>query len=72
MITKRKYRQRLGDMTEEDAHAEGFKDLDAFKAFWLKIYKRWNPAEVVWVYVWDPKKVQRANKRNGNAKINGF
>jgi len=55
-----------------DAHAEGFKDLDDFKAFWLKIYHRWNPDEVAWVYEWDPKKVELANKSNGNAKINGF
>ena len=69
---ERKYKQMLGDMTEKDAHAEGFRDLDAFKAFWLKIYKRWNSAEVVWVYEWDPKKVQLANKNDCNAKINGF
>ena len=59
-------------MTEQDAHAEGFKDLDAFKAFWLKIYNRWNSAEVVWVYEWDPKKVQRANKSDCDHKLNGF
>jgi len=72
VVIVRKYKEMLGDMTEKDAHAEGFKDLDAFKAFWLKIYKRWNAAEVVWVYEWDPKKVELANKHNGNAKINGF
>jgi len=69
---ERKYKQMLGDMTEDDAHAEGFKDLDAFKAFWLKIYNRWDPAEVVWVYEWDPKKVQLAKKNNCDHKLNGF
>jgi len=38
-------------MTEKDADAEGFNDFEDFKAFWLKIYKRWNSDEVVWVYI---------------------
>lgn len=52
VIIERKYKQMPGDMTEKNAHEEGFKDLDAFKAFWLKIYKRWNSKEVVWVHAY--------------------
>lgn len=72
MIIERKYRQRLGDMIEKDAREEGFKDLEDFKAFWMKIYHRWNSDEVVWVYEWDPEKVERANKSNCDLTLNGF
>ena len=35
VIIERKYKQRLGDMTEKDAHEEGFRDLDDFRVFWI-------------------------------------
>ena len=46
----RKWRQRLGDMTEEDAKAEGFKNLEEFRRAWEEIHGHWNPDEEVWVY----------------------
>ena len=46
----RRYRQKLGDMTDEDARKEGCKDLEDFKRIWKKIYRKWNPRKVVWVY----------------------
>jgi len=62
----------LEDMTEKDAHEEGFRDLDDFRVFWTKIYHKWNPDQVVWVYEWDPKKVELANKSNCGVTLNGF
>jgi uncharacterized protein YhfF len=32
-------KQRLGDITEDEAVAEGFKDLAAFRAKWIKYYR---------------------------------
>lgn len=48
----RKYRQRLGDMTEEDARKEGGYTLAEFPAAWREIYghESWDPAKEVWVY----------------------
>lgn len=46
----RKYRQKLGDMTEEDAKKEGLNNLEEFKQLWISFYGSWNPEEVVWVY----------------------
>ncbi|MHC1589818.1 MAG: ASCH domain-containing protein [Candidatus Hecatellaceae archaeon] len=46
----RKYQQKLGDMTEEDARKEGVNSLEEFKQLWISLYGSWNPEEVVWVY----------------------
>ena len=49
-INKR-YEQKLGDMAEEDAKAEGFENLDEFKKEWEKITKQpWNPEQTVTAY----------------------
>jgi len=38
------YRQRLGNMTEEDAYKEGFPSLLVFKAYCVNVLKwEWNP-----------------------------
>jgi hypothetical protein len=38
------YKQKLGDMTDEDARKEGFANLDLFMGYWLKeIEKCWDP-----------------------------
>jgi hypothetical protein len=47
----RRYEQRLGDVTEEQAIAEGFQSLSEFKEEWSKITKQsWNPDQVVTAY----------------------
>ena len=49
-INKR-YEQKLGDMTEEEAKAEGFQNLVEFKKEWEKITKQpWNPEQTVTAY----------------------
>ena len=49
IITKR-FRQKIGDMTDEDARKEGLKDLAEFKEIWKKCYGKWTPSKVVYVY----------------------
>lgn len=47
---KRRFDQRLGDMTEEEARAEGVKDLADFRELWKSINGDFNPNKVVTVY----------------------
>ncbi len=42
-------KQRLGDITEDEAAAEGFKDLAAFRAEWIKYYRVFDAALEVMV-----------------------
>lgn len=46
-------RQRLGDMTDADAIAEGYPDLAAYKDLILRMHKgmEWNPDDLVWVHI---------------------
>lgn len=46
----RRFQQKLGDVTEEDAKKEGFKDLKEFKQEWIKIYGSWIPDQIVTAY----------------------
>ncbi len=43
---------RLGDMVEEDALAEGFESLDQYRALILRMHKgmEWDPDHRVWVH----------------------
>lgn len=50
ILITRKYRQRLGDISQEEIRAEGFKTLEEFKAAWTRIYGRWDPDTPVWTY----------------------
>jgi hypothetical protein len=45
-------RQRLGDMTDQDAQAEGFPDLETYKSLILRVHPgmEWNPDSQVWVH----------------------
>ena len=43
-------RQRLRDVTEEDAWKEGFKSLEEFRAAWIEINGSWEPDTEVVVY----------------------
>ena len=46
---RRIYRQRLGDMTEDDAQREGFASLGEFREEWTKLYHSWDDGQAVWV-----------------------
>lgn len=46
----RRYSQRLGDVTEEEARKEGFRSLEEFKREWARIYGPWNPDQQVTAY----------------------
>ncbi len=45
-------RQRLGDMTESDALAEGYENLDTYKNLILKMHPNmaWNNDHLVWMH----------------------
>ena len=51
--------QRLGDMTEEAARAEGGYVLSQYKDVWIGINGSWDPEQVVYVvrFVWKLEKV---------------
>jgi len=50
-------RQRLGDMTDEDARAEGYPDLDRYKDIILKMHAgmTWDPDGLAWVHTFAAK-----------------
>ncbi len=45
-------RQRLGDMTDADARAEGYPDLEGYKQIILRMHANmsWNDDGMVWVH----------------------
>ena len=45
-------RQRIGDMTDEHAHAEGYPNLEVYKQIILSMHAgmTWNPDSLVWVH----------------------
>ena len=45
-------RQKLGEMTDEDARREGFPSLAAYRELILKMHPsmRWDPEHLVWVH----------------------
>jgi hypothetical protein len=46
----RSFKQRLGDISEQDAQKEGFKTRSAFMDAWRQINGSWNPDIIVTVY----------------------
>jgi hypothetical protein len=44
------YQQRLGDITETEAKAEGFNTIEEFKQAWTQINGSWQPETTVTVY----------------------
>lgn len=50
------FQQTLGDLTEEDAQAEGYADLEAYKNSILSMHPGmpWVPAMKVWVHKFRP------------------
>jgi hypothetical protein len=49
LLIKDIYSQPLGDMTEEDAWAEGGYTLKTFRKGWPLINGSWDPDQIVWV-----------------------
>lgn len=45
-------RQRLGDLSDADAQAEGYPSLDAYKQIILQMHAnmKWNEDDLVWVH----------------------
>jgi uncharacterized protein YhfF len=50
IVITRRFKQRLGDISQEDARKEGFSSREEFKETWTEIYAQWLPDKVVTVY----------------------
>ena len=50
ILITRKFQERLGDISEEDAKKEGGYTPETFRQAWIDINGDWNPDELVWVY----------------------
>ena len=50
ILITRRYRQRLGDISNEESRKEGFSSREEFRRTWKRIYGHWNPDQKVWVY----------------------
>lgn len=57
-IIDRVYTQKLGDVTENDAKQEGYKNLEEYKKSILSFHPgmRWAPKMEVWVHEFSPVK----------------
>lgn len=46
------YQQTLGEMTDADAHSEGYSDMEGYKKYILSLHEgmKWVPAMKVWVH----------------------
>ena len=45
-----KFKQRLGDISEPEAKAEGFNSIEDFQAYWESNIGDWNPELIVKAY----------------------
>lgn len=63
---KRRFTQKLGEVTEDDAKKEGLGSLEEFKRIWILIYQKWDPEELVYVYEWDPSSVTLTSLDSAN------
>ena len=50
ILITRRFRERLGDISEADAKKEGYGSIANFKKAWLKINGSWDPEEIVTAY----------------------
>jgi hypothetical protein len=62
LITAR-WNQRLGDMTEAEARAEGFSSLGAFRLRWAQINGTYDPNLIVTAYEFRLEKCKKMPKR---------
>lgn len=61
ILIEKLWRQRLGDMSEQEAQAEGGYTLAEYKEVWIDINGSWNSDEVVWVVDFDFKQNKEVN-----------
>lgn len=45
--------EKLGEMDDEAARREGFRDLPDFRAYWERLHGYWDPELKVWVIKFD-------------------
>jgi hypothetical protein len=45
-----KRKDKIGNITEDDARKEGFASIEDFKQTWVRIAGKWTPGLIVWVY----------------------
>ena len=50
ILITRKYKQRLGSITPEEARKEGFSSRKEFRRVWKRIYGSWDLDAQVWAY----------------------
>jgi hypothetical protein len=50
ILITRRFAQRLGDISPEDARKEGFNTVEEFVREWEAINGKWTPGEIVTVY----------------------
>ncbi len=50
ILITRKFRQKLGNISIEDAEKEGYNSLEEFRIEWIKLCGSWNPEQTVIVY----------------------
>ena len=50
IIITRKFKQRIGDISEVDVQKEGYSNLEEFKQIWTEINGSWNPQQIVTAY----------------------
>lgn len=62
ILVTRKFKQRLGDITQEDALKEGFNTIQEFREAWTEINGSWNPDQIVTVYEFTLQEGLRQNK----------
>lgn len=55
-LIERVYTQKLGDLTDDDARQEGFRNLEEYKESILSLHPgmRWAPKMEVWVHEFAP------------------
>jgi len=60
VIIKRRFEQRLGEISLEDVRKEGYDSLEEFRKAWIEINGSWDPEKIVTVYEF--KRVKKKEK----------
>lgn len=68
ILITRIYRQRLGDITEEEARKEGGYTISEFVYVWMRINGVWDPDEEVVVYEFKVVETPRLNNYRARHK----
>jgi hypothetical protein len=50
ILILRRFGQRLGEISEEDARKEGFENRAEFMKAWTEIFGFWNPEQIIVAY----------------------